>query len=191
MCPLIIGPFSVFFLKICVCMLMYVCIFMHVCALTCECIYVCMCMFMYMHACVCMYSFMYVYVCACLCECGYVCVCMFMYMLVWAHVPLLPLGSDSSVFTDREDGCLPAVPQYLVQDADSTDRSGCLWWRRDQYQWVVFCEPWARAGTHHPLSVAWWLSPFQDGLSGSQFDLSQGPFLSSCLFSSMIQSRTS
>lgn len=30
------------------------------------------------------------------------------------------------IFTDRENGCLSAVPQYFVQNADQTDRSGCL-----------------------------------------------------------------
>ena len=93
----------------------------------------------------------------------------------------LSLGSDSSVFTDWEDRCLPAVPQYLVQDADSADRSGCLRRRRDQYQWVVSGDPWAWASILRPLSVAMvTVSPsaYQNGFSGSQFGLSQGSFLS-------------
>lgn len=49
----------------------------------------------------------------------------------------LTSGSTLNVPTDREDGCLPAVPQHFVQNARSADRSGCLRWRRDQYQWVV------------------------------------------------------
>lgn len=30
------------------------------------------------------------------------------------------------IFTDRENRCLSAVPQYFVQNADQADRSGCL-----------------------------------------------------------------
>lgn len=36
------------------------------------------------------------------------------------------VDSDFNVFTDWEDRCLPAVPQYFVQNAHPTDGSGRL-----------------------------------------------------------------
>lgn len=38
----------------------------------------------------------------------------------------LTAASDFGVLTGREDGRLPALPQYFVQNAHSADRSRCL-----------------------------------------------------------------
>lgn len=64
---------------------------------------------------------------------------------------VLMVSSHFAVPADREDGCLPAVPQHFVQNAHSADGSGCLRWGRDQHQWVPCWWPWAWNDLHQFL----------------------------------------
>lgn len=145
-----------------------------------------------MFACVCMYSFMYVYVCACLCECGYVCVCVCSCICLcerahpscpWALIPVSSqIGKTGAYlqFLSILSRMLIRLTEVDVYDEEEINTSE-----------LCFLSP--RLGQVLSNLCRWpgdSISPFQDGLSGSRFDLSQGPFLS-CLFSSMIQSRTS
>lgn len=166
-------------------MLIYVCIFVYVCAHACECMYVCVWMFMYMHACVCMYSFMCVYACACLCECGYFCVCACSCICLCEHAhpscpwALIPVSSQIGKtgaylqFLSILSRMLIRLTEVDVYDEEEINTSE-----------LYFVNP----GLGQVLTnLCQWpgdsISPFQDGLSGSQFDLSQGPFLSCYLFS--------
>lgn len=181
--------FSNFILNLCV--YAHVCVYTHVCMCSCMWMYVCVCSCICMH--VCMYSFMYVYVCACLCECGYVCVCVCSCICLceraypscpWALIPVSSqIGKTGAYlqFLSILSRMLIRLTEVDVYDEEEINTSE-----------LCFVSP----GLGQILTnLCQWpgnsISPFQDGLSGSQFDLSQGPFLSCCQFSSMIQSRNS
>ena len=88
---------------------------------------------------------------------------------------VLMVGSHFAVPADREDGCLPAVPQHFVQNAHSADGSGCLRWGRDQHQWVPCWWPrgleWSPSVSQVTLLVSF---TFKMEFSGQWSDSSQG-----------------
>lgn len=165
----------------CMYVLLHVSVYMFVCVCSCICMHVCVCI----HSCMCMFVLACVSVGMFVCVCSCICLCERTYpSCPWALIPVSSqIGKTGAYlqFLSILSRMLIRLTEVDVYDEEEINTSE-----------LCFVSP----GLGQVLTIlCQWpgdsISPFQDGLSGSQFDLSQGPFLSSCLFSSMTQSRTS